>query len=98
MFVKNLRSFSLIKNNLRNYHNTLPNKLKLNGGISISEEVKHALIDNLPVVALESTIITHGMPYPDNIKCALQVEEEIRNQVLYSFKFTSLRLIFLFFC
>ena len=32
-----------------------------------------------PVVALESTIISHGMPYPDNLKCALDVEQQCRN-------------------
>lgn len=49
--------------------------------ILINEEVRFALNNNKPVVALESTIITHGMPYPDNIKCALDVEAIIRNQV-----------------
>jgi len=44
----------------------------------ISKEVKIALKKRQPVVALESTIITHGMPYPRNVECALLVEEEIR--------------------
>lgn len=43
-----------------------------------SEEVKHALLHKLPVVALESTIITHGMPYPQNLETALLVENDIR--------------------
>nr|XP_022913649.1 pseudouridine-metabolizing bifunctional protein C1861.05 [Onthophagus taurus] len=46
----------------------------------ILEEVEHALKNQLPVVALESTIITHGMPFPKNIECALSVEEEIRKK------------------
>ena len=45
----------------------------------ISEEVKNALKENKPVVALESTIISHGMPYPQNVETALQVEQIIRD-------------------
>ena len=48
--------------------------------IKYSEEVIKAKKDNLPIVALESTIITHGMPYPDNLKTALAVENIIRDQ------------------
>ena len=44
----------------------------------ISKEVKEALKNHQPVVALESTIISHGMPYPKNVETALKVEEEIR--------------------
>lgn len=47
--------------------------------MKISNEVKHALENNLPVVALESTIISHGMPYPKNVKTALEVEKTIRD-------------------
>lgn len=47
--------------------------------IKISPEVKKALEENRPVVALESTIISHGMPYPKNFQTALQVEEVIRS-------------------
>lgn len=36
--------------------------------MSISDEVNEALYANKPVVALESTILTHGMPYPDNLR------------------------------
>ncbi len=46
--------------------------------LSINEDVKKALENNMPVVALESTIISHGMPYPQNVETALLVEEEIR--------------------
>lgn len=47
--------------------------------IRISEEVKNALKNGQPVVSLESTIITHGMPYPINIQTAEECEQEIRN-------------------
>lgn len=47
--------------------------------MKISKEVKYALENNLPVVALESTIISHGMPYPKNVKTALEVEKTIRD-------------------
>lgn len=44
----------------------------------VSNEVLYAIKENKPVVALESTIISHGMPYPKNVQTALLVEEEIR--------------------
>ena len=46
--------------------------------LSISPEVQEALREGKPVVALESTIISHGMPYPQNVETALQVEQTIR--------------------
>ncbi len=46
--------------------------------MKISKEVKKALSENKPVVALESTIISHGMPYPMNVQTALLVEKTIR--------------------
>ena len=46
--------------------------------LNISLEVQQALKENKPVVALESTIISHGMPYPKNVETALQVEEIVR--------------------
>lgn len=48
--------------------------------IKISEAVQKALAENRPVVALESTIISHGMPYPQNVQTALQVEQIIKEQ------------------
>ncbi len=45
----------------------------------LSPEVHHALSHGLPVVALESTIISHGMPYPQNVATAMKVETEVRN-------------------
>lgn len=46
--------------------------------LEISEEVQNALKNNQPVVALESTIISHGMPYPQNAETALKVESIVR--------------------
>lgn len=44
-----------------------------------SSEVKKALSENAPIVALESTIISHGMPYPQNLEVAMEVESTVRN-------------------
>ena len=44
----------------------------------INPEVAEALKNNRPIVALETTIISHGMPYPDSVRCALEVERIIR--------------------
>lgn len=51
----------------------------MNKYLSISPEVAAALRDNRPVVALESTIISHGMPYPQNVETAMRVEQTIRD-------------------
>ncbi len=45
-----------------------------------SPEVESAIAAGKPVVALESTIVTHGMPYPDNVETARAVEAEIRSR------------------
>ena len=50
----------------------------MNKYLSISPEVQKALDEKRPVVALESTIISHGMPYPQNVETALKVEQAIR--------------------
>lgn len=50
-----------------------------NSFLKISSEVQQALQNNQPVVALESTIISHGMPYPKNVETALAVEQIIRD-------------------
>ena len=47
--------------------------------MKISLEVQEALRKNRPVVALETTIISHGMPYPKNVETALKVEQVIRD-------------------
>ena len=51
----------------------------MNKYLDISPEVKKALDEGRPVVALESTIISHGMPYPRNVETALLVEQTIRD-------------------
>ncbi len=50
----------------------------MNTYLDIAPEVKKALEEGRPVVALESTIISHGMPYPKNVETALLVEQTIR--------------------
>ena len=51
----------------------------MNKYLDISPEVRKALDEGRPVVALESTIISHGMPYPRNVETALMVEQTIRD-------------------
>ncbi len=52
--------------------------MALNKYLDIAPEVAAALAEGKPVVALESTIISHGMPYPQNVETALNVEQIIR--------------------
>src|ERR1051325_341442 len=47
--------------------------------LDIAAEVRDALADNRPVVALESTIIAHGMPHPQNLETAQALEQIIRD-------------------
>ena len=51
----------------------------MNSHLHINPEVEQALRANKPVVALESTIISHGMPYPKNVETALSVEQIVRD-------------------
>ena len=46
--------------------------------LAIQDEVKKALRTHTPVVALESTLITHGLPYPTNLDVARALEQEVR--------------------
>jgi pseudouridine-5'-phosphate glycosidase/pseudouridine kinase len=57
----------------------LSRSLQLGAPIDVHPEVEHALQNHLPVVALESTIITHGMPYPTNLTTARSVENIVRS-------------------
>jgi len=50
----------------------------MNTYLECSTEVQHALQNNIPIVALESTIISHGMPYPQNVETAINCENIIR--------------------
>ena len=52
--------------------------MKMNAYLDVNPEVAAALAEGKPVVALESTIISHGMPYPQNVETALNVEKIIR--------------------
>ncbi len=51
----------------------------MNPHLDIAPEVAKALAEGKPVVGLESTIISHGMPYPKNVETALRVEQTIRD-------------------
>ena len=51
----------------------------MNKYLDVSHEVQEALAAGKPIVALESTIISHGMPYPKNVETALLVEQTIRD-------------------
>ncbi len=57
----------------------MPNQNRLHPYLSIGKNLQDALAAGEAVVALESTIISHGMPYPENVETALRVEEEVRN-------------------
>src|SRR5210317_1930838 len=50
----------------------------MNQYLDLSEEVAEAFKNNHPIVALESTIISHGMPYPKNVETALQLESVVQ--------------------
>ena len=52
--------------------------MNMNKYLDVNPEVAEALANGKPVVALESTIISHGMPYPQNVETALNVEKIIR--------------------
>ena len=54
-----------------------------NKHIVISDPVKSALKNGEPVVALESTIITHGMPFPHNLQTSQKVESIIKKEVRF---------------
>ena len=53
--------------------------MNMNPYLDVAQEVAQALAEGKPVVALESTIISHGMPYPKNVETALLVEQTLRD-------------------
>lgn len=55
----------------------------MNEWLKIDDEIAEALASGKPVVALESTIISHGMPHPDNVATALEVERLVRETGAY---------------
>lgn len=69
----------------RHLHATWPgtvrDALQNDYGIVVHPDVRKALRDRQAVVALESTIISHGMPYPQNLRTALEVEDIVRQGV-----------------
>mgnify|MGYP001166736878 CR=1 FL=1 len=48
--------------------------------ITTNSEIKQAIFEKKPIVALESTIISHGLPFPENYNTAIALEEEVRRQ------------------
>ena len=52
----------------------------MNQHLQISPKVQTALDEGRPVIALESTIISHGMPYPQNVETALLCEDVARRR------------------
>ncbi|KAI5750758.1 hypothetical protein M8J77_001054 [Diaphorina citri] len=68
-FIKHLRQFDSISR--RRLHSSL---------LDIAPEIQYAFHKKLPVLSLESTILTHGMPYPENITTAMEVQHIARNQ------------------
>ena len=63
----------------------------MNRYLDVAPEVQQAVAEGRPVVALESTIISHGMPYPQNVETALNVEKIIRENVKPQFVELNLR-------
>lgn len=61
-------------------HASLMTNTDIHRSLDVTDEVRQALHDGAPVVALESTIISHGMPYPQNVEMATAVEEIIRSE------------------
>ena len=48
--------------------------------LSVTPEIQQAVKEGKPVVALESTILSHGMPFPENVEFAHKVEEIVRGE------------------
>ena len=55
------------------------NAINLTDYLDIHPRIQKALAQNKPVVALESTIISHGMPYPQNVETAMRVEQAVKD-------------------
>ena len=51
-----------------------------NNFFEISENIENALTSGKPIVGLETTIISHGMPYPENVRTAMEVEKIIKEK------------------
>lgn len=59
---------------------SLSQALSRHAPVDVHPEVQEALHSNAPIVALETTIVTHGMPHPVNLETALSVEKIVREQ------------------
>src|SRR5262245_9686030 len=57
-----------------------PSIMAVDSLLTVHPEVRYALHTGQPVVALESTLITHGMPFPDNLQTARLMEQAVRSQ------------------
>lgn len=68
-------------NHFTDSHNYIPlcSYLLVEGFFSVHPQVARAVECGDPVVALETTIVTHGMPHPQNLETALAVEEVVRS-------------------
>ena len=55
-------------------------KIRTNKLITFSKEIKEAIRKNIPIVALESSIISHGMPYPHSLEMVKEIENIIRDR------------------
>ncbi|XP_033232223.1 pseudouridine-metabolizing bifunctional protein C1861.05 isoform X3 [Belonocnema kinseyi] len=75
--VRNVRNLKAVQH-CRNFHRSAVRHTGKQDVFVYGSHVLEAMNNGLPIVALESTIITHGMPYPENLKTALQVEDAVR--------------------
>ncbi len=51
----------------------------MRNALTLSPEIRAALADGMPVVALESTVIAHGLPHPDNLETSQAMEQAVRD-------------------
>uniref|UniRef100_A0A0K0EBJ1 PfkB domain-containing protein n=1 Tax=Strongyloides stercoralis TaxID=6248 RepID=A0A0K0EBJ1_STRER len=65
---------------LINFNRNINKKINLPNFVKLSSEVRDGLINNRPIVALESTVITHGLPFPENIKLGKELENIVRQE------------------
>lgn len=61
------------------FHDSVRQVSRATANILLGKRVKEALANGSPIVALESTVITHGLPEPENLRLALSLEEKIAN-------------------
>ena len=78
--VRNFRIPKAVKQ-CRYFYQSAIQQTRNRNGFVYGSHVLEAKNNGMPIVALESTIITHGMPYPENLETALQVEDAVRKNV-----------------